>query len=159
VNNFLANLLLAYVWALAIGQFSLQDLLSGFLLGYLALWIAQRGRPSSKYFSRIPQLVQFAAVYFWDLVRANIRVAYDVVTPRHYMRPGVIAIPLDVETDTEISLLANLITLTPGTLSLDVSPDRRVPYIHAMYIDRDDIEALRRSIKDNLERRVLQVMR
>jgi multicomponent Na+:H+ antiporter subunit E len=75
------------------------------------------------------------------------------------MRPGIIAIPLDARTDLEITLLANLITLTPGTLSLDVSADRRVLYIHVMYIDNDDIEAVRRNIKDGFERRVLEGLR
>jgi multicomponent Na+:H+ antiporter subunit E len=72
------------------------------------------------------------------------------------MRPGVIGIPLRARTDLEITVLANLITMTPGTLSLDVSPDRRTLYIHAMYIH--DPEALRRDIQDNLERRVLELL-
>jgi multicomponent Na+:H+ antiporter subunit E len=75
------------------------------------------------------------------------------------MRPGVIAVPLDAKTDAEITLLANLITLTPGTLSLDLSPDRGVLYVHTMYIDQDDVERARRQIKDNLERRVLELLR
>ena len=69
----------------------------------------------------------------------------------------MVAIPLDAETDAEITLLANLITLTPGTLSLDVSDDRRVLYIHAMYVD--DVEELRRSIKDGFEKRVMELLR
>jgi multicomponent Na+:H+ antiporter subunit E len=68
-----------------------------------------------------------------------------------------VAIPLDARTDTEITLLANLITLTPGSVSLDVSSDRRFLYLHAMYID--DLEEFRRSIKDTLEHRVLEVLR
>jgi multicomponent Na+:H+ antiporter subunit E len=56
-------------------------------------------------------------------------------------------------------LLANLITLTPGTLSLDVSADRRVLYIHVMYIDDDDLDSIRRSIKEGFERRVLEALR
>jgi multicomponent Na+:H+ antiporter subunit E len=75
------------------------------------------------------------------------------------MRPGVVAIPLDARTDAEITLLANLITLTPGTLSLDVSSDRRMLYIHVMYIDNDDLEEVRRKIKAGFERRVLEVLR
>lgn len=73
--------------------------------------------------------------------------------------PGVIAIPLDARTDTEITLLANLITLTPGSVSLDLSRDRRLLYVHAMYIDGGDIEAYRRSVKEGLERRVLELLR
>ena len=108
---------------------------------------------------RAPLVGRFAVYYLWDLILANLRVAYDVITPPYYMRPGVIAIPLDAKTDVEISMLANLITLTPGTLSLDISPDHRVLYIHAMYIDRDDVEGLRRHIKETLERRILEILR
>ncbi len=76
-----------------------------------------------------------------------------------YVCPGVVAIPLDARTDAEITLLANLITLTPGSVSLDLSEDRRVLYVHAMYIDGGDVEAYRRSVKEGLERRVLELLR
>ncbi|MGD9115245.1 MAG: Na+/H+ antiporter subunit E, partial [Desulfobacterales bacterium] len=65
--------------------------------------------------------------------------------------------PLDARTDVEIMLVANLISLTPGTLSLDLSDDGRVLYIHVMFLD--DIEKTRQQIKQGLERRVLEVMR
>ena len=73
------------------------------------------------------------------------------------MRPGVIGIPLDAKTDLEITMLANVISLTPGTLSLDVSPDRKTLYIHAMYVV--DPDELRREIKDGLERRLMELLR
>ncbi len=76
-----------------------------------------------------------------------------------YISPGVIAIPLDVRTDAEITLLANLITLTPGSVSLDLSEDKRTLYVHAMYIDGGDVEAYRRTVKEGLERRVLELLR
>jgi multicomponent Na+:H+ antiporter subunit E len=108
---------------------------------------------------RLWRIVLFAGFFLWELLLANLRVAYDVLTPPLHMRPGIVAIPLDVETDAEITLLANLITLTPGTLSLDISGDRKVLYIHAMYIDDGDIEGVRRHIKRGFERRVMEVMR
>ena len=73
------------------------------------------------------------------------------------MRPGIIAIPLDAKTDVEITLLANMITFTPGSVSLDVSNDRKVLYVYVMYID--DVEEARRRIKEGLERRILAVLR
>jgi multicomponent Na+:H+ antiporter subunit E len=76
-----------------------------------------------------------------------------------YVCPGVVAIPLDARTDVEIALLANLITLTPGSVTLDLSEDRRVLYVHAMYIDGGDVEAYVRSVKEGLERRVLELLR
>jgi multicomponent Na+:H+ antiporter subunit E len=114
-------------------------------------------RGASPYFGKVGQVVGFAAFFAWEVVQANMRVAMDVLIPHPRMTPGIVAIPLDAKTDAEITLLANLITLTPGTLSLDVSSDRRVLYIHAMYID--DIEEFRKGIKDGLERRLLEVLR
>jgi multicomponent Na+:H+ antiporter subunit E len=73
------------------------------------------------------------------------------------MRPGIVAIPLDLEGDAAITLLANLVTLTPGALSLDVSPDRTVLYVHTMYMD--DAETFRREIKQGFERRVKELLR
>ena len=155
---FMWNLLMAITWAVATGQFSVANLLLGFSLGFLILLFVQRFIGPSEYFAKVPQVLRFAPFYLWQLMLANLRVAYDIVTPRHHMRPGVIAIPLDAETDAEITLLANLITLTPGTLSLDLSADRRTLYVHAMYIDHD-VDETRRQIKEGLERRVLQVLR
>jgi multicomponent Na+:H+ antiporter subunit E len=100
--------------------------------------------------------VRLAGFFLWELVRANLRVALDVATPRFQMRPGVIRVPLDVKGDGEILLLAALINLTPGSVALDVSDDRKVMYVHVMYIRTPD-EA-RAEIKDGFERRVLQLL-
>jgi multicomponent Na+:H+ antiporter subunit E len=158
MTAFLLNVLLALAWLALTGEFTPLNFLAGFALGYAVLLIAQPvvGRRSS-YFSKVRQGASFALFFLWELVLANLRVAYDVITPGFRMRPGVIAIPLDVKTDEEITMLANLITLTPGTLSLDVSADRKVLYIHAMYID--EVESVRRDIKEGFERRVMELLR
>lgn len=106
---------------------------------------------------RAGKLVALAAFFLADLLRANLRVATDVVTRAHRSSPGVVAVPLRAETDLEITLLANLISLTPGTLALEVSPDRSVLYVHAMFAA--DADAVRRGIRDGFERRLLEVLR
>jgi multicomponent Na+:H+ antiporter subunit E len=131
----------------------------GFALGLLILFFARRVVGTPNYLAKTGQVLELLAFLLWELLLANLRVAYDVLTPGYHMRPGVVAIPLDARTDAEITLLANLITLTPGTLSLDVSSDRRVLYIHVMYIDNDDLDEVRRKIKSGFERRVLEVLR
>jgi len=73
------------------------------------------------------------------------------------MRPGIVAVPLEARSDIEITLFANLLTLTPGTLSLDVSSDKKVIYVHALYVD--DAGSFRREIKEGLEKRLLEVLR
>ena len=157
MTYFIFNILLAFVWALANGQISLQSLALGFALGYGVLWFAQPLMGASRYFQRLPAAVRFAGFFLWQLFLSNIRVAFDVITPRLYMRPGIVAVPLAARTDQEITLLANLITLTPGTLSLDVSEDRRTLYVHVMFVDTPD--NVRDNIKNGFERRLLELIR
>ena len=101
---------------------------------------------------RIFYTTTFIIYFFWEMFLANLRVAYDVMTVKHFMRPGILAIPLEAKTDLEITILANLISLTPGTLSLDVSSDRQVLFVHAMYLG--EIEEFK-----DFERRLLRVLR
>lgn len=157
MSYFVLNMLLALAWMALTGRFSASDLISAFVIAYLVLWFCQPMLGRSRYFSKTRSTLSFMLFFLWELFQANLKVAYDVLTWRHYMKPGVVAIPLDVTRDAEITLLANLITLTPGTLSLDLSSDRKVLYIHTMYID--DVDATRRSIKEGFERRVLELFR
>ncbi|MCS6926831.1 MAG: Na+/H+ antiporter subunit E [Candidatus Binatia bacterium] len=152
----LLNVLLALAWIALTGQFTPGNLGIGFVLGYLLIWLVQRPTGSAQYFAKVRRVFGFAVFFLWELVKANLRVTYAVLTLRRYMRPGVIAVPLDLRSEVEITLFANCITLTPGTLSLDISTDRRVLYVHAMYVD--DVEQFRRELKAGLERRVQEVL-
>ncbi|MBM4461438.1 MAG: Na+/H+ antiporter subunit E [Chloroflexi bacterium] len=154
----LLNVLLALAWVALTGQFTPANLALGFALGYVMLWVAQRAGKRQAYFGKVWQVVSFAAFFLWEMAKANLQVTYYILAPHRKMRPGVIAVPLDARTDMEITLLANLITLTPGTLSLDVSADRRVMYIHSMTLG-DETDKFRRQIKEGFERRVLEVLR
>lgn len=152
---FLLNVLLALAWAALTGKMSPENLVAGFIFGYAALWIMQFVMQSSSYFGKVPQVIWFVPYFLWELVKANVRMAYHVLMPLDTLKPGVIGIPLDITTDAQITMLANMITLTPGTLSLDVSTDRRVLYVHSFVVDNP--EAFRQEIKSGFERKVLEV--
>lgn len=154
---FLLNLLLALVWTALLGRVGGPQFVLGFVVGYLLLWLARPMLGPTGYFEKLPRTVMFTLYLVWQLVKSNVRVAWDVLTPKAYRKPGIVGIPLAARSDAEITLLANLITLTPGTLSLDVSDDRGTLYVHAMFVD--DPDALRREIKDGFERRVLELLR
>jgi multicomponent Na+:H+ antiporter subunit E len=154
---FLLNILLALAWAALSGQLTPPNLLGGFLLGYILLWFSRRALGCTSYVTKVPKVASFLVYFLVELVTANLRVAYEVLTPRQRMQPAIVAIPLDLRRDFEITLLANLITLTPGTLSLDVSSDKRVLYVHSMYVKDKDVEAFRREIKNGFERRVKEL--
>ena len=152
------HLFLTLIWAGLLGSIDAWTLISGFFVSYAFLWVIYHKREDARgYFTKPPKVFAFFLYYLWELLKSNVIIAADILTPTHYMKPGVVAIPIKAKTDLEITLLANLITMTPGTLSLDISEDRKILYIHAMYIH--DIDALRADITDNLERRVLEILR
>lgn len=152
MRNFLLNILLSIAWAALQGEFTTINMVTGFALGFIALWVMEYAISGTNYFIKFRQVVSLIAVFTWALIQSNVRVAISVLSPLDKMCPGIVALPLDIESDAEITTLANMITLTPGTLSLDVSNDKRVLYVHGMHIY--DLEGFKRDIKDGFERKV-----
>ncbi len=153
----LLNLTLMVLWIASTGIFTYSNGLLGFAVGFLVLWWLQSLVGPSTYFRKVPLAFWFGVLFLWEVLKSNVRIAWDVVTPRTLRRPGIVAVPLDTRTDLEIAVLANMITLTPGSLSLDVSEDRRFLYVHEMFVD--DPEQARRQIKQRFERWVLTLLR
>lgn len=153
----LLNLILTLVWVALTGTFEFINFAFGFVLTFIILWVINKDATDRKYFRVIPSVIRFIFFFIYELIKANIQVAYDVITPTFYMKPGIVSVPLDAETDLEITLLANVISLTPGTLSLDVSDDKKVLYVHAMYV-RDKDEFIK-SIKNGFEKKLLNITR
>ncbi len=156
-TQFLLNILLSFVWVLLTGSYELVNFTFGFLLSFGIMWLISRSNGDDRYFTLTFKIIGFVFFFLYELIKANIEVAWDVITPKFHMKPGIVRVPLDAETDTEITLLANLISLTPGSLSLDVSADKKVLYVHAMYIS--DKEEFIRSIKNGFEKRLLSILR
>jgi multicomponent Na+:H+ antiporter subunit E len=102
-------------------------------------------------------MLSLLVLFFRELAMSAWKVAVVALDPRMDLKPGILAFPLTVDRDFEITLLANLITLTPGTLSVDVSEDRKFLYVHAL--DSSDIEATKRDIADGFERKILEAFR
>lgn len=156
-NLFLLNIFLAGGFCAILGQVNLSGFAAGFVIGYMALWVTRPLYGQTTYFMRVVKILQLAGYFIWQLLVSNLRVFWDVVTPRQISKPGVISVPLDAESDFEIMMVANLVSLTPGSLSLDVSDDRKSLYVHMMFLD--DVEAARREIKQGIEKRVLEAIR
>ena len=154
-NRFLANLLLTFIWVALTGSFTFPNILFGFVLSYFLLFIIMRGSGRARYFRLVPKLISFFFYFLYQLIKANVQVAWEVGTPRFHMTPGIVGVPLDVKSDGQITLLANMITLTPGTLSLDVSEDKKVLYVYSMYITNREEFIL--DIKNGFEKRILEI--
>lgn len=154
----IANVLLALVWSLMIGSFSPANFVVGLVLGYLVLRLASKRGRRGQYFQKVGVTVNFLAYFVYELIKANVRMAVYTCSPLGSLRPGIVAIPLESGmTDLEVTTLANVVTLTPGTLSLDVSEDRSTLFVHFMHVESP--EAAVREVKDGFERRLLRVTR
>ncbi|RDJ14399.1 Na+/H+ antiporter subunit E [Rhizobium grahamii] len=153
----LLNVLLAIAWATVTGSASPHNLLFGFIVGALCLSVVHEPYGSRGYLRRSRSIVLLALLFLKELAISALKVAITVLTPNMRLQPGIFAFPLTVDRDFEITLLANMITLTPGTLSVDVSNDRKTLYVHAL--DCSDPEGTKRDIANGFERRILEAFR
>ncbi|MBT1155323.1 Na+/H+ antiporter subunit E [Aminobacter anthyllidis] len=151
------ELILALVWVAISGSYSVPNLAFGFAIGWVVLFLVREQLQATKAVIRPVALLLLIALFIKELVLSAFKVAKLVLSPRMDIKPGIFAYPLKVDRDFEITLLANLITLTPGTLSVDVSDDRRTLFVHGM--DCSDIEQARRDISQGFERRILEAFR
>lgn len=158
MSYFLINLLLALLWAL-LQSFQPVDVVGGFVLGYGIIALARNwlGPEATRYVHRVPRLILFVFYYAGELISSALTVMRALFRDPASLRPGIIAFNLDARTDLEIVMLNNLLSMTPGTLGVALSPDRRTLYVHI--IDVPDVEAAHQQIKTGLERRLLEVLR
>ncbi len=161
------NLLLTVVWLLLTEDSSLGNLIAGFIFAFIIISFSEKvitfeeakadapTRPyAGNYFNRTRLTFVFIIFFLKELVVASINVLLSILQP-HRIHPGITAVPLDLYSDMQITLLANVISLTPGTLSLDISDDKKIIFIHSIFVkDPDDF---RHQIKNGFERRILDI--
>lgn len=151
------NLFLALAWMMLNGSYSSLNFVVGFTVGFFALRLSQPFGLKTSYFRRFASALKLLVYFAYEMIISVARVVWDVVTPTHLSQPDIVYVPLDVDSDLEITLLANMVSLTPGTLSLDVTPDKKHLIVHAMFAPEH--EAVIRGIKNGLEQRILEVTR
>jgi len=157
MNVFALNLALAFVWAALTANITLPGLTIGFILGLGALYLSKPLFPGSEdYFRRGWFWSKMVFMFIRELVLSSVQVMWYVLSPSQTAKTGIISMPLDVTGEMQILSLTNMITLTPGTLSLDVTEDCKTLYIHALFAD--DPDAIRAHIKNGMERWVIEAM-
>lgn len=154
---FVLVIVLALSWTAITGSLTVPNLLLGMAIAALAVLLLRRSFAPPKLLRRLGRIGALALLFFRELAVSAVRVAIVVLSPdpRSQLRPAIVAFPLRVTSDAEIALLANLITLTPGTLSVDVSDDRRLLYIHVLDLASKD--ALVADIAQGFETRIREV--
>lgn len=152
------NLSISLLWPTLNGEYNLRALFSGFLLGFVVLAIVKRSY--GRYFF---YAAGFLAYVLYAILQSNLKLAWlvmrAVISPGTSLRPGIVAVPLTITDPFERTLLASVITLTPGTISVDLGQrdGQDVLYVHA--VDLHDVDAFRREIKENFEDRILRLHR
>jgi len=157
MSNFGSNLFLAGIWAIMMGGFTWLTVLSGLVVGYGILWLLQPlTGTESKYFRRVYYWIKLVVLFHYELIVSSVSVLWDIITPQNLSQPAIIEMPLDVRSDAGILLVTNLISLTPGTLSIDVSPDRKTLTVHAMFAE--DPDAVIAELKGGMEKWVIDAV-
>lgn len=151
------NFFIAFLWMFLTMSFNASTFIVGFLLGAMMLWITKGFFPGRFYMNRVWAVIKLILLFFKELILANIQVLLLIIQPKMPIKPAIFALPTVLEKDWEITLLSNLITLTPGTLVIDVSEDSKTLYIHA--IDYGDADDAINSIKNTFEKAIQEVSR
>ncbi|KIN62146.1 pH adaption potassium efflux system protein [Sulfitobacter noctilucicola] len=150
------TLLLAVVWILLQNGFSAGMAVFGLILGIIipritAVWWPER--PGTIHLGR---MTSYAIIVLWDIIVANVQVAWIVLTvPNSKLKPAWIVVPLDLRQPEAITILAGTITLTPGTVSADLSDEGHSLLVHALHTD--DPDGVRDDIKHRYERRLKEI--
>lgn len=151
----LFSLFLLLVWLLLVNTVAAGHVVLGTLLAVVLPLLTQRFRPNRPCIHRPWKLLRYIAVLLWDIGRANLTVARLILGPTRKLRPGFIHLPLDLQNEFAISVLASTLSLTPGTVSSDLSPDRKTLLIHAL--DLEDEAAAVAAIKQRYERPLREI--
>ena len=155
VLQVILNLGIAFVWTLLQAELTLLNFIVGYVLG-LGFLVVFKGQLKEKlYIIKWWQVIVLLFVFIRELIIANFIVIAQVLRPKLNIKPGIIAIPTILENDLQVTLLANMISLTPGTLSMEVSPDNKIIYVHVFHID--DEEKIIKGIKDTFEKGIKEV--
>lgn len=145
MSLFLLNLVLAILWSAATGSFTAWNFIVGYIIGDIVIQVARPALKPSTYYSRFTRSAWLILFFVYELIKSSAIVAWDVLTPGSKAEPAIVAFPISERTELGILLMSNVISLTPGTLSVEVSDDRTTIYVHVMY-GGDDLERVQREL-------------
>ncbi|HHY28019.1 MAG TPA: Na+/H+ antiporter subunit E [Desulfitobacterium dehalogenans] len=130
----LINLFIGVLWMFFQDDWSILTFSSGYLFGILVLFILRRFLDSKFYLFTLQAVVELFFLFIYELFTSSIMVIREIIKPKIDIKPGIFSLETSLESDVEVTLLALLITLTPGSVVMEISPDKRMFYIHAMDI-------------------------
>lgn len=151
------NLIIAFVWMFLNNTWNGVGFLIGYLLGLLLIGSMRRFFPQRFYIVRVWAIMKLLYLLFKELIRASIEVIRQIIKPRLEIRPGIFTYRTQLSSDWEVTFLCLLISLTPGSLPLEISGNQRKLFIHAL--DIKDEQKMRDDIKNTFEKAIMEVTR
>lgn len=152
----LLNVIVACVWVVWRNSFTLLDFTIGFVVGFVIIVLTQQVQGQRRYGRQTARILELLGYTLTEMLKANFVLLWLIITPQPTARPGIVAIPLSLQSDAAITLLAYLVTFIPSMLTLDISTDKRTLYLHALHVP--DVKKFRRDFKRDMESRVAEVM-
>ena len=154
----LLSLVVALVWMLLVNRFAWGSLVFALVLGLVVPAATAPYWPDRARIGSPTRIAAYVAIVIWDIVKANIAVARIVLfLPKRALRPCWLTVPLDLTSPEAITVLAGTITLTPGTVSCDLSEDGRALLVHCLHAP--DPDAVLDEIKTRYESRLKEIFR
>lgn len=153
----LLNVVLAFLWMFIKVSYDPISFIKGYIFGLIVIFVLRRYFHSRFYLFRLWSFIMLIFIFIKELILSNIAIVKIVLKPKLDMRPAIFAMNTTLTKDWQITLLSSLITLTPGTLVIDVSEDNKILFIHAMNIG--EVEDEINSIKNSFEKAILEVSR
>ena len=151
----LLNVILALTWMFLTTSNSAASFIIGYFNGAIILFIFRRFFKTRFYLHKVVAVIRLLGIFIRELLIANLDVFKTIVRPKLELKPGIFTYETELKSDWQITLLSCMITLTPGTLVLDISPDNKTLFIHALNLS--EIKEMQQSIKDSFERIILEV--
>lgn len=143
------SLVIVALWLGLVGSVSIGQVLLGIVLGLLVPQLTQSFWPDPPRIARPVTALRLVATVLFDIVVANGQVARRVLGPLDRLHPRFVEVPLDLEDTFVATVLGSIVSMTPGTVSVDIDRERRLLLVHAL--DAEDPEALIRTIKARYE--------
>ena len=142
----LINMFIAFLWMFLQDEWSVLSFFSGFLVGLLIVFSLRRFFKKRFYLWTFFAVIKLVLVFTRELISSSVLVVKQIMRPKINITPGIFRLETELETDLEITLISMLITLTPGSVVLDVTPNNEALYVHAMDIPESS-DAVKKSVK------------
>jgi len=153
----LINIIIAVIWMFLQNSYTVSSFIIGYIIGILLLTVLQSFLKEDLYLIKVWAIVKLILLFAVELIKANIDVIKTVTRPKLDNTPQIIAYPTKLTSNFELTLLASLVSLTPGTITLDFSADNHLIYIHGLDVPRKQDEI--HKIKNTFEKAIMEVTR